>query len=279
MRAQDVKYILLGFVLLSSLLRAQQTLQKQYNYAMSLYKSGNYFDAVTEFKRLNFFDQQKEYYYTSNFLMGKSYKEGGKFSEALKYFALAEIAAANDSDLFDAKIQAVRVNILRRSIPGALRLLTWVEGNERFKNRKHDIMYWRGWAYMFEGRWDEAAAAFQSTANDSLKALCEKVSTDQYNVTTAKIMSYIIPGAGQFYTGHYFSGLLSLGWNALWGYLTVKAFIDERIFDGLVIGNFLWLRFYVGNIQNAGKFAESENIEIENKALYYLQFEFTGQKP
>jgi len=279
MRVHAVKYILLAFVLLSSLLRAQQTLQEQYNYAMSLYNSGNYFDAVTEFKRLSFFDKQKEYNYTSNFLIGKSYKEGGKFSEALKYFTLAEIAAVKYSDLFAAKIEAVRVNILRRSIPGALRLLTRMEEDEKFKDRKQDILYWRGWAYMFEGRWDDAAAAFQSTGNDSLKALCEKVSADQYNVTTAKILSYIIPGAGQFYTGHYFSGLLSLGWNALWGYLTVKAFIDERIFDGLVIGNFLWLRFYVGNIQNAGKFAESENIEIENKALYYLQYEFAGQKP
>ena len=173
----------------------------------------------------------------------------------------------------------MKINILRRTVPGALRLLDRMEGDERFRERKQDLIYWRGWAYVFADRWDEAAAEFQSVGNDSLKVLCEKVAADQYNVTAAKILSYIIPGAGQFYTGHYFSGLLSLGWNVLWGYLTVKAFIDERIFDGFVIGNFLWLRFYTGNIHNAEKFAEEENIKIQNRALYYLQYEYSGSKP
>jgi tetratricopeptide (TPR) repeat protein len=279
MMTKSIKYGILAVVLFSSFLKAQQSLQEQYDYALKLYNTENYFDAVTEFKRLNFFDQNKEYAYRSNMFIGKSYKEGGKFSEALKYFTLAEIAAVKDSDLFDAKIYTVRINILRRSIPGALRLLERMDAEARFNKRKQDITYWRGWAYMFEGRWDDAAAAYQSIGYDSLKVLCEGVSSDQYNVTTAKVLSYIIPGAGQFYTGHYFSGLLSLGWNVLWGYLTVKAFIDERIFDGIVVGNFLWLRFYSGNIQNAGKFAESENIAIENKALNYLQYRYSGPKP
>jgi tetratricopeptide (TPR) repeat protein len=279
MISHSLKYGLLALVLLSPLLKAQQTMQEQFDYALSLYNGQNYFDAVTEFKRLNFFDKEKEYAYQSDMYIGKSYKEGGKFPEALQYFTLAEIAAVKDSDLFNAKIYAVRTNILRRSITGALRLLDRLEDDDRFKDMKQDIIYWRGWAYMFENGWDDAAAAFKSIGNDSLEVLCENVSSDQYNVTTAKILSYIIPGAGQFYTGHYFSGLLSLGWNVLWGYLTVKAFVDNRIFDGIVVGNFLWLRFYVGNIQNAGKFAETENIAIENKALNYLQYQYSGPKP
>ncbi len=275
----NIKYIAAALILYSSLLQGQQSLKEQYDYAMSLYNREDYFDAVTELKRLNFFDEQKEYAYQTNFFLGESYKKGGKFSEALKYLTLAEMAAVSDSDLFQAKISAVRINILRRTVPGALRLLDRMEGDERFSDRKKDMIYWRGWAYLFEDRWEDAAEAFQSTGEDSLKVLCENVSAEKYNVTTAKILSYIIPGAGQFYTGHYFSGLLSLGWNVLWGYLTVKAFVDERIFDGIVIGNFLWLRFYTGNIQNAEKFAEDENIKIQNKALYYLQYEYTGPKP
>ena len=100
-----------------------------------------------------------------------------------------------------------------------------------------------------------------------------------YSVSFAKTISYIIPGAGQIYTGEYISGLLSLGWNILWGYLTIKSFIDERIFDGIVIANFLWLRFYRGNLQNAEKFAKEKNLIISNKAMNYLQFEFKGLKP
>jgi hypothetical protein len=212
-------------------------------------------------------------------LIGKSYKEGGKFSDALKYFKLAELNAANDSDFFEAKIFTVRVNILRRTTEYARRLLDQLQNDERFKEKADEITYWMGWTYIFGDEWDKAGAQFAEIKNDSLEHVCQDVSSDKYNVTTAKILSYIIPGAGQFYTGHYFSGFLSLGWNVLWGYLTVKAFNEERIFDGLVTGNFLWLRFYAGNLQNAEKFAKEENLNIANKALSWLQYEYRGPKP
>ncbi len=279
MKLSYIKYFAIFYLFNFSLVFSQETLKEQYEYSLNLYKQEKYFDAVTELKRLNFFDKEKEYVFQSNLLIGKAYKEGGKFSDALKYFTLAEIKAENDSDLFEAKIYSVRVNILRRTTQQALRLLDQIHDDNKFKNRTSEIDYWRGWAYIFADNWDKAENQFALVKNDSLKILCEKVSSDKYNVTTAKILSYLIPGAGQFYTGHYLSGILSLGWNALWGYLTVKAFVNDRIFDGFVIGNFLWLRFYVGNLQNAEKFAEEKNLNIANKALSYLQNQYKGEKP
>jgi predicted negative regulator of RcsB-dependent stress response len=279
MSIHNIKYIGLAILLNYSMLSGQETLKEQYEYSVSLYKHEKYFDAVTELKRLNFFDKGKEYAYRSNLLLGKSYKEGAKFSDALKYFTLAEMNAANDSDLFEAKIYAARINILRRTTDYALRQLDQLRADKRFDNRRNEIIYWKGWAYVFADDCDKAAEQFAEIKNDSLEKLCRDVSSDKYNATTAKVLSYIIPGAGQFYTGHYFSGFLSLGWNVLWGYLTVKAFVDERIFDGFVIGNFLWLRFYTGNLQNAEKFAREENLEIANKALAWLQYQYKGEKP
>jgi tetratricopeptide (TPR) repeat protein len=279
MKLSYIKYFAIFFLFNFSLAYCQETLKDQYEYSLGLYKQEKYFDTVTELKRLNYFDKEKEYVFQSNLLIGKAYKEGGKFSDALKYFTLAEIKAENDSDLFEAKIYSVRVNILRRTTQQALRLLDQIQDDNRFKNRTSEIDYWRGWAYIFADNWDKAKQQFALIKNDSLKILCENVSSDKYNVTTAKILSYLIPGAGQFYTGHYLSGILSLGWNALWGYLTVKAFVNDRIFDGFVIGNFLWLRFYVGNLQNAEKFAEEKNLNIANKALSYLQNQYKGEKP
>ena len=133
---------------------------------------------------------------------------------------------------------------------------------------------------MFNDEWDKAAAEFTKVDPDhELAALALQVSEDQYSVSLARTLSYIIPGSGQFYTGEYLSGMMSLGWNVLWGYLTINAFIEERVFDAVVIANFLWLRFYRGNVQNAEKFAIERNIEISNKALNYLQFKYPGEKP
>lgn len=280
MKRSLLKYFLLVLLLHPFGLFSQESLEEQYQYAFKLFNEEKYFDAITELKRLNFFDKGKIYAFNSNLTIGEAYKNGGKFPEALEYFTLAEINAPNDSSLFLSKIFQVRVNILRRTVDRSLQLLDRISSDKKFKNYGNVIKYWRGWTYIFADDWEKASEQFASIdVNHPLKILCDKVCADKYSITKAKILSYIIPGAGQFYTGHYFSGLLSLGWNVLWGYLTIKALVDERIFDGFVIGNFLWLRFYSGNIQNAEKFANEENLKIANNALYYLQYQYTGEKP
>jgi hypothetical protein len=213
-------------------------------------------------------------------MIGRSYKEGARFSDAIHHFTLAEINARNAEEIYDSRTNIIRVNILRRTTVRALKLLDSLQTDKRYINKIDDINYWRGWAYIFADDWKSAANTFTKIdSTHELKKLADKIDDELYSVSFAKTISYIIPGAGQIYTGEYISGLLSLGWNVLWGYLTIKAFIDERIFDGIVIANFLWLRFYRGNVQNAEKFALEKNLKISNKGLEYLQYEYAGRKP
>lgn len=274
------KYFTATILLISCATFAQNSFDAQFNYAKKLYSDEHYFDTVTELKRLLFFDENSEYNYKANLLIGKTYKQGAKFSDAIRYLTLAELSAKNIDELFETRIEIIRINILRRTTRRALKLLDSLGSDERFIDRKDEIKYWRGWAYMFAGDWEQAAQTFaEIDTNHVLKTLSEEVRNDLYSVSFAKTISYIIPGAGQIYTGEYISGLLSLGWNVLWGYLTIKAFIAERIFDGIVIANFLWLRFYRGNLQNAENFAMEKNLVRSNRALNYLQFEYDGLKP
>lgn len=136
MKQVYLKYIVGLFLLNSFFLYCQQTLEEQYQYSFKLFNEGKYFDAITELKRLNFFDAKKIYSYKSNLLIGEAYEEGAKYSDALKYFTLAEINAANDSDLFTAKTFEVRINILRRTTNRALQLLNELQLNDKFKNRE-----------------------------------------------------------------------------------------------------------------------------------------------
>ncbi len=258
---------------------AQTTLQEQYTSAEKLFTEERYFDAVTELKRLNFFDSEKHFAYKSNKLIAEAYKKGARFDDAVHFFTLAEINAKSKEELYSAKIEIIRVNILRRTTGRAVKLINELEKDPAYFNKK-ELTYWRGWAYIFEDSWKKASEEFSKIPErHELSKFCSEVAEKKYSVTFAKISSLIIPGSGQIYTGHYLSGFLSLGWNALFGYLTVNALINERIFDGLMIANFLWLRFYNGNRENSAKFAEEENLKITNKALDYLQFNFTGIKP
>jgi TM2 domain-containing membrane protein YozV len=109
--------------------------------------------------------------------------------------------------------------------------------------------------------------------------LADSVIEKKYSVLFAKLSSFIIPGSGQFYTGNYLSGLMSLGWNVLWGYLTINAFVSDKAIEGILIGGLLWARFYKGNFQNAEQFALQKNNEISNSAYKYLAKKYIGEKP
>ncbi len=274
------KYYILIIFLSSFNLFGQDSFSDQYNLAEKLYGDDNYYDAITELKRLEFFDHSDQYSFKANFLIGKCYKQGAKFSDAINFFVFAELNASNIDELYSAKEEVIRANILRRTTSRALALLDSLENDKRFGDKTDQINYWRGWVHIFANKWEKAAESFAMISQEhELKTLCEKTDDEMYSVGFAKGISFLIPGTGQFYTGEYVSGLLSLGWNVLWGYLTVRSLVDDRIFDGLMTGSFLWMRFYNGNLQNAEKFAVEKNLEISNKSLRYLQYEYSGLKP
>lgn len=259
---------------------AQNSLQEQFDLATSLFNKEKYFDAITEFKRLRFFDEKNQFGFQTNFLIGLSYKSGAKLDEAIKYFTLAEIDAQNTEDLYSAKILNARTNILRRTTQQAERILNSLLSDSTYFQKATEIKYWLGWNYMFADQWQKAYETFsENNLDTALANICQSVVNDSYNENFAKYSSYVIPGFGQFYTGEYISGLLSLGWNVLFGYLTINSFVEERVFDGIMIANFLWMRFYSGNTQNAEKFAKEKNNIIINKALDRIQYDFKGKKP
>ena len=273
-------FFVLLFVWISATnLFAQDSFAEQFNYAKKLYAEEKYFDAVTEFKRLLFFDEEDNYSYESNLLTGLSYKNGAKFSEAIQHLTLAELNSKNIDEVFIARLEIIKVNILRRTTGRALALLDSLQTDSKFTGKADELNYWRGWAYIFSDDWENASLSFLIIEPEHpLALLCDSLANDLYDPKLAKTLS-IVPGAGQFYTGEYVSGIISIGWNVLWGYLTINAFIEDRVFDGLMVGSLLWWRFYSGNLQNAEKFAIEKNLEKTNSALRYLQNNYNGKKP
>ena len=277
--ASKIFFILFFILNVSYKTLAQNSFEHQFNFANELYAKGKYFDAVTELKRLLFFDVTGKFSYEANKIIGLSYKQGAKFSDAIHYFSLAELNADSEEEVYKARIEAIKINILRRTTERALALLDELRNDKRYSDKSDEINYWTGWAYIFSDKWEKASISFSAIVpGHGLALLCDSLADDLYNPTLAKTLS-LIPGAGQFYTGEYISGLISIGWNVLWGYLTINAFMEDRIFDGLVIGTLLWWRFYSGNIQNAEKFAIEKNLEKTNDALQYLKNNYDGEKP
>jgi hypothetical protein len=277
----DMRKLFFYILLFSSFsLNAQNSLQVQLDFAEKLFKNKQYFDAITEYKRFLFFNNDITFKYEAYYKIGECYKAGAKFDDAIKYFSLVSFNSTSYNEIFQSKAQIIKTNILRRTTDNALQLCDELEKNEKFKTQIDSINYWRGWAFIFADDWQNAARSFAKiNSNHELKLLAEKTDNEKVSVTFAKVISYILPGAGAIYSGKILSGLMSLAWNVLAGYLTINSFIEERAFDGIVVGELVWLRFYRGSIQNAEEFAIEKNIDVANKTLHYLQNEYKGIKP
>src|ERR1035438_568503 len=97
----------------------QDRLAEQLTKAKALYSHEEYFNSITELKRLIFFDNKKQYSYTANELIGECYKKGAKLTEALSYFTRAEIATTipdevyNRSEEHTSELQSLRHLVCR----------------------------------------------------------------------------------------------------------------------------------------------------------------------
>ncbi len=273
-------YFLLLFFVYICRADAQDKFELQFSYAQKLFSEEKYFDAITECRRLQFFDLQHKYAYRSFCLMADAYRMGGKISEALQCRFNALKYAENDSLKFFNSIEIVKLYILNRNSSAALTRLQELEKDSSFSRFTAVIPYWRGWVMVFADEWDKASGYFKEVPGmEELSRFTSEVHNNKKNPQLYKMYSAILPGTGQILTGNYSSGVLSLLWNALWIYITVEAFGANRVLDGVLVANFLWLRFYQGNLQNAELFTNQKNSEITNKALLYLQNEFKGEKP
>ena len=257
-----------------------QDLRNQLKYADSLFTAGEYFDAVTEYKRYLFFNNKSENEFFPNYKIGLSYKAGAKLDEAVKYLTLASIKAGSEIEKYDVLTNLARTHILRRTCKQAHKIIDNLMCLPEYSEKKNDLIYWKGFTYIFEDNWEAAYSQFALLeGKNEIMTICRNVADEKISVTFAKVISYILPGSGQFYAGEYLSGFISLAWNVFLGYHTINAAANDRVFDALTVGNLLWLRFYKGNIQNAEKYATRKNLEVANKALNYLQTKYIGKKP
>lgn len=257
-----------------------QNLTSQKLLADSLFESEKYFDAITEYKRLRFFAKNEEYEFQSYSKIGFCYKAGGKYDDAIKYFGLAKLSAKLFDDSLKMDLQIIRTNILRGTISQAFALLDKLKRENSNKIDTAIINYWTAWAHLMNDNWDLAANEFDKKSQfHHLKTFADSVNSAKYSAEFAKFISIILPGSGQFYTGNYLSGVLSLAWNVFGGYLTINAFATDRALEGVLFGSLVWTRFYRGNFQNAEKFAIEKNSEISNNAIKFLFENILDEKP
>ena len=233
-----------------------------------LFAHGNYDAAITEYKRFLFFHPDdariSEIYHN----IGLAYRAQGLWTEAINSLRTAvqhatdreskseyqlELAvtliAIQDYDL--AQLELIRATLRAPSAPLYRRAL-----------------FLRGVVYIYQFRWDEAREALKNWSTDkNLDALFdEAVNVPQKSVNVARMLSTILPGAGQIYAGDWRGGLNAFLLNSAFGFLTVDAALDRHYTDALLWAGLAFWRYYQGNTFRAGAAAEQFNEQRTQQA-------------
>jgi TM2 domain-containing membrane protein YozV len=128
---------------------------------------------------------------------------------------------------------------------------------------------------MEEGRWESAAATFDSLANsdrdakiaETSKRLLEKsrlgARLPKKSPALAAIMSSLVPGSGQIYCGHVFDGLQAMAFVGAFALATFQAYrYDRDVADSdaiLYLSSSVSGFFYLANVMGAHHTAQFRN--------------------
>jgi putative component of membrane protein insertase Oxa1/YidC/SpoIIIJ protein YidD len=126
-------------------------------------------------------------------------------------------------------------------------------------------------------QWDAALMAMQMAdgqyfgpadskiVRNGLGYLTSMETGDGRSAKAAKWLSAIIPGSGQAYCRRPVKGIASAGLNMLAAYYIYHCIRTESDVEIFVAALPMFLRFYIGGIQSAGKMAELYNLELNQQ--------------
>lgn len=202
-------------------------------FADSLFKEGDYFNAITEYKRELFFKKIDEK--TAYLKIGKCYEKLGYYEKSAFYYGKYYFLEENVSEEFILNYSYVLFKMGKYE--EAVSLLKGLK-----ESRKKDLLLSYGYLKINDEK-------------NFLKYFPEKNSYT--NKKILKFISFIIPGLPIILTGHISEGITSFLMNLGTGYLVYKSFREKDYF-GLTLNFSLFWRFYTGNIQATENFIKKD---------------------
>lgn len=260
--------------------------------ADQLFTEGVYNAAVTEYKRFLFFNRSSPSAVYAMMQIGKAFRGSGALDEAQHWFLKAARTARGAA--FDNHAENIK-NAENPDGPDDLQVYALLEhalismAKEEFTKAEFElyqlesmdglspvllqrVRFHQGLLFVYTARWREAEKAFSKALADrpdvlaAVGSVLEEASGRKLkNPAAAKVLSTVLPGLGQAYSGRPLEGVNALlinggvfflfGWN-----------IAERNYPEAVLTFFyLVLRFYPGNIYQAGLKARDWNTALQEK--------------
>lgn len=261
-----LKILFIAIFSLSLQLANAQQLNFIKNFADEQFKNGNYDSALKEYQRLIFFDDGKEFTEAYE-QIAKLFFQKQEYNNAIKYFDFAFRATNNDSLKIEYAFKKALCDLKSENFLGALNeLYDLPESQSIYFQQKKNI--YLGTCFLGLGDYEKSNKSFSEnldqTKINEINSVFKKFEKDRkkFNPNKVELMSLLIPGLGQMYTGHYGSGTNSFVLLSAVTFYAVKSTMAYGYYQGIVILSSWFYRYYIGGYNNARHWAET-NIEIK----------------
>ena len=230
---------------------------------------GNRSAAIQQLERVIFFGEGK--YDAKAFeLLGQLHLQNSSFTEAADAFNQSATLAESDSAHNQLKLlqasalirsgnpQLASIELLGMQVP---------QGDSAFLKQQFLL----GITQFTAGNFGESRASFRNAAADTnaksrIDSLFDELSRIKHpNAKTARLLSIVFPGAGQFYAGDIKNGINSMLLTG--GFVALGYFVATRysLLDATV-AVIPWIqRYYMGGFKRAGLIAEERLKEKQDK--------------
>jgi hypothetical protein len=266
-------FTILIIELLGSSLKAQ-TLEETFEFANTLFEKQSYESALEAYRRTLFFDQNNEFAPRVFKNMADCLYKKAEYSEAAYYYDLAYFVHSGEEQN-GITLQKASSNLLLGDYNKAKVELFNLPDELSSEHHERSIFY-SAMIHFAQGDFDASKELFKEVSTDTLainELFIKNAKIDKLNPKTAKILSIIIPGLGQFYAGDVKNGLNSLILSGGLMFLGVRSAINNSILDAALSIMPWYQRYYTGGYNKAEIIAEAKIKERRYKVFNELLME------
>lgn len=236
---------------------------------------GDYYRAITEYKKLTFLFPNSGRLSEALYQIGMAYYKGKDYKSAVNSFAKVRktyTASNYSSAAFYEGLSYSKLGLPDKAALSFERARLFDESHPDAANAQLALSLnalERGSVADSRAKLDEFLASYPDDqrvpgVKASFGLLDEYESQPRKSPALAGTMSAVIPGSGQMYAEHYKDGLMAFVVNGLFIAGTVAALNDDNYALAAIVGG-VGLPFYVGNIYGAANVSRKWNLSLTRK--------------
>ncbi len=263
MKANFITLLFLGILLSFSYNSTSLAKQDLLILGDHFFRLNNYDAAITEYKRFICFHPGDVRVAKTYNQIGLAYRAQGLWQEAIISMRNAVSNTITDEEKSEFQLDLAVTLIASRNYDLArLELIKVMLRNTNDATYKRSL-FLQAVTYIYQYRWEDARKILKDYTTDELvNQLFDKaMNLPHKSITAAKVLSAVIPGAGQMYAGSWGGGLNALGLNGVLGYVAADAILKSYYIDAALWTYFIFTRYYMGNLYRSETAVETYNQE------------------